>query len=103
MALVRKVSNAAADLSGLSQAFLDANGQPIEGAKVTFLLVGEDGRAINTIDVPNLDEYIAKVKSNGGDIVVEKMKVPGVGYLVYAKDVEGTVFGMLQPDASNGQ
>jgi predicted enzyme related to lactoylglutathione lyase len=27
-----------------------------------------------------------------------KMAVPGVGWLAYAKDPEGTVFGMMQED-----
>ena len=53
---------------------------------------------VNTIDVPNLDEYIAKVKANGGTVAIAKMPVPGVGYLCYCKDVEGTLFGLMQAD-----
>jgi uncharacterized protein len=54
----------------------------------------------NTIDVPNLDEYMAKATASGGTIVVPKMPVPGVGWLAYCKDTEGTIFGMMQPDQS---
>jgi predicted enzyme related to lactoylglutathione lyase len=27
-----------------------------------------------------------------------KMAVPGVGWLAYAKDTEGNIFGIMQPD-----
>jgi predicted enzyme related to lactoylglutathione lyase len=55
---------------------------------------------VNTIDVPSLDEYIKKVKSNGGIITRPKMAVPGVGWMAYFKDTEGNVFGMMQSDPS---
>ena len=55
---------------------------------------------VNTIDVPSLDEYIKKVKSNGGIITRPKMAVPGVGWMAYFKDTEGNVFGMMQNDPS---
>ena len=52
-----------------------------------------------TIGVENVDTYIDKVKTAGGSIALNKMQVPGVGWLVYVKDPEGNIFGMLQPDA----
>lgn len=57
-----------------------------------------DGPAVNTIGVPNLDEAIEKVKSLGGEITMPKMPIPGVGWLAYFKDPEGSVFGMMQED-----
>jgi uncharacterized protein len=53
---------------------------------------------INTLDVDSLDEYVAKVESAGGKIVVPKMAVPTIGWLAYAQDTEGTLFGMMQSD-----
>lgn len=53
---------------------------------------------VNTIDVPSIDEYIAKVESGGGQVVVPKSAIPGVGWLVYCKDTEGSIFGMMQSD-----
>ncbi len=58
---------------------------------------------VNTIEVPDVDEFTDKVKSNGGQVVVEKMPIPGVGYLAYCKDVEGTIFGICQFDKTVGQ
>ena len=52
----------------------------------------------NTIDVPNLDQFLAKATGAGATIVVPKMPIPGVGWLVYCKDTEGNIFGMMQPD-----
>jgi len=61
----------------------------------------EDMAAIvNTIDVPSLDEYIKKVKANGGKITIPKRAVPGVGWLAYFKDTEGNIWGMMQADES---
>ncbi|NLF77300.1 MAG: VOC family protein [Chloroflexi bacterium] len=55
-----------------------------------------------TVDVDNLDEYIRKVVANGGEVFVPKGPVPGVGWLAYCKDVEGTLFGMMQDDPNAG-
>lgn len=53
---------------------------------------------INTIDVPNLDKYMQKVKENGATIVVPKMAIPGIGWYAVFKDFEGNTFGMMQDD-----
>jgi predicted enzyme related to lactoylglutathione lyase len=54
----------------------------------------------NTIEVSSIDETMAKVTENGGTILVAKMPVPGVGYAAYIRDIEGNVFGLMQPDVS---
>jgi len=51
-----------------------------------------------TIAVDSLDEVSRKVVARGGSIVVEKDEIPGVGMLAYAKDPEGNIFGLLQPN-----
>lgn len=53
-----------------------------------------------TVDVPNLDEYLEKVSESGGTVAVPKMPVPGVGWLAYAHDTEGNIFGMMESDES---
>ena len=50
-----------------------------------------------TISVDNLDKYTDKVKEAGGTMALDKMDVPGVGWLAYGKDLEENIFGMLQP------
>ena len=51
---------------------------------------------VNTIDVPDVDSYIVKIIENGGEILFDKMTIPNVGQLAYARDCEGTVFGIIQ-------
>ncbi|HEX7295721.1 MAG TPA: hypothetical protein VF251_08225, partial [Pyrinomonadaceae bacterium] len=63
-----------------------------------------DGQAVIayvcTVDVTSVDEAAQTVQHNGGEVVVPKMPVPGVGWLVYCKDTEGNIFGMMQSDAN---
>ena len=51
-----------------------------------------------TVDVPSVDEYLGRVTATGGTVALPKMPVPGVGWLAYAKDPEGNIFGMMQMD-----
>jgi predicted enzyme related to lactoylglutathione lyase len=49
-----------------------------------------------TINVPDLDEAIEAVKSNGGTITREKSEIPGIGFFAGCKDTEGNRFGLMQ-------
>src|ERR1700737_94034 len=49
-----------------------------------------------TVDVPSTDEYVTRITSSGGTIIHPKMAVPGIGWLAYAKDSEGNIFGIMQ-------
>ena len=53
---------------------------------------------VNTIDVPDLDEYTEKTISAGGKVVAPRITVPGVGYMAYVMDPEGNVFGLMESD-----
>ena len=55
---------------------------------------------VNTIQVENIDESIEKIKSAGGQIVIDKRAIRGLGYQAYGKDVEGTLFGLIQEDVN---
>lgn len=63
-----------------------------------------DGQAVIayvcTIDVASIDDSTLTIQSNGGQVVVPKMPIPGVGWLVYCKDTEGNIFGMMQADTN---
>jgi predicted enzyme related to lactoylglutathione lyase len=52
----------------------------------------------NTIQVKSVDEYLEKVTAGGGEVVVPKMAIRGVGYLAYCKDTEKNIFGIMHPD-----
>lgn len=60
------------------------------------------GQAVNayvcTIDVAALDDRLERAVSLGAVVALPKMAVPGVGWLAYAIDPEGNIFGMMQAD-----
>jgi predicted enzyme related to lactoylglutathione lyase len=55
---------------------------------------------VNTIGVGDLDAALQKLTTLGGTIALPKMPIPTMGYLAYAKDTDGNLFGMMQPDPS---
>jgi uncharacterized protein len=54
--------------------------------------------SVNTVGVDDLDSFVKKVVTAGGKIVAPKTPIPGMGWLAYATDSEGNMFGMMQPD-----
>lgn len=50
----------------------------------------------NSIGVDSIDNYTEKITSAGGQIVVPKMEISGVGYLAYFKDTEGNIHGLWE-------
>lgn len=60
---------------------------------------GEPGQRITSyIGVSSIDEYVAKVESLGGKVVMPRMAVPGWGYLAICFDTEDNMFGLWQED-----
>ncbi|MCW4016037.1 MAG: VOC family protein [Candidatus Bathyarchaeota archaeon] len=55
-----------------------------------------DLKAINYIQVDDIDESIKKIVNLGGKITRQKQEVPGVGYIASAVDPEGNPFAVLQ-------
>jgi uncharacterized protein len=51
---------------------------------------------VNTAEVENLDESLAKVKENGGEIIMPREEIPGVGWLAYIREPGGGVLGLIQ-------
>ncbi len=65
---------------------------PIDGTAVTAFVC--------SVDVPSVDDYTRRATAAGGQVVVPKMPIPGVGWLSYCKDTEGNIFGLYQRDPS---
>lgn len=53
---------------------------------------------INYYDVESVEETNERVRANGGEVIVEKMSVPGFGYLSVCADPEGNPFGSWLED-----
>lgn len=50
------------------------------------------------ISVSSVDDYLAKIVSNGGKIILPKTPIPGIGYIATFKDTEGNLLGIMQQD-----
>lgn len=61
---------------------------------------GQSPGTLNTVAVTSLEQTIEKIKRHGGAICVPKMAIPKVGWLAYAQDPEGNVFGIIEPDTN---
>ncbi len=51
-------------------------------------------------DVPSMDEYVQKVKKLGGQVVVPKTPIPGMGYYAVCLDTENNGFGLWETDSN---
>ena len=51
-----------------------------------------------TIQVASLEETLKKVLAANGSIALPKMAIPGFAWLMYCKDIEGNIFGMIEDD-----
>ena len=62
----------------------------------------EEGQPVNafvcTITVESASQSLARAVELGGTIAVPIMPIPTVGWLGYAKDPDGNIFGMMQND-----
>jgi hypothetical protein len=76
---------------------MTGEGQGIDGG-LGRRMKGERAETVNTIDVSSVDEFSEKISKAGGKVVRPKMAVPGVGWLAYCQDTEGTLFGIMQDD-----
>jgi hypothetical protein len=68
----------------------------IDGA----IMRSQDGtpRTVNTIEVASVDEAAERVAAAGGQVVVPKQAIPGMGYFAYCTDPTGLIFGIYHAD-----
>ena len=63
-----------------------------------------DGQPVNafvcTVEVESAKVSLEQAVTLGGTIALALMPVPGVGWLGYARDPDGNLFGLMQPDPS---
>lgn len=53
-----------------------------------------------TVEVENLDETLKKVEEAGGKVVMPKKEVPMIGFVARCLDLDGNIFGLIQPTIS---
>jgi predicted enzyme related to lactoylglutathione lyase len=77
----------------------DDNEPGINGG-ITRPRPGQSAGTLNTIAVESLDQTIKNLEERGGKICVPKMAIPKIGWLAYAEDPAGNVFGLMEPDSN---
>ena len=64
-----------------------------------------DGQGPNafvcTVEVRDIEATEKAVTAAGGEQVVPRQEIPGVGKVAYFKDTEGNVFGALEPSSES--
>lgn len=53
-------------------------------------------RIVIYISVESVDEYSRKIEALGGEVVVPKQEVPGIGWWALAQDPEGNAFAIFE-------
>lgn len=66
----------------------------INGGMMQRQFTGEP--VVIVVNIKNLDESLAKAKSSGATVVMEKMKVMDMGLYARIKDTEGNTIGLWQ-------
>ena len=54
----------------------------------------------NTMGVASVDGSVETIKAAGGTIVMEKTAIPGMGWVAYAVDLDGNMFGVFEEDSA---
>ena len=83
---------------GIQTVPVDEKGMPIRPGVNGGMMKKQnpEHKPVNYILVESVDEYVRKIESLDGKIVVPKMEVPGIGWWALALDPEGNQFAILQ-------
>lgn len=77
----------------------DEKGMPKEAGAINGGLMKRSTPQESTVivvNVPNLDEHLAKIQTAGGKIVMPKMQVGDMGLYARVTDTEGNIIGVWQ-------
>ena len=77
-----------------------SDGEPGINGGLLLRQGGMPAGTTNTMGVESVDKAVETIKASGGNIILEKMAVPGMGWVAYALDTEGIAFGVFEMDSS---
>jgi predicted enzyme related to lactoylglutathione lyase len=89
------ISTGAADAPGINGGLVRRQGAPPAAMQAVCSYVC-------TVDVTSAESSLARAIELGGEVAVPIMPVPGIGWLCYAKDTDGNIFGLMQSDNTAG-
>jgi uncharacterized protein len=75
-----------------------SDGEPGINGGLLLRQGGMPAGTTNTMGVESVDKAVETIKASGGNIILEKMAVPGMGWVAYATDTEGNQFGVFEMD-----
>ena len=62
-----------------------------------FLRKAKSARSLtNAIEVKNVEQTLKSIQAEGGEVIVPKFEIPGIGWMAYFKDLEENIFGIVQ-------
>ena len=74
------------------------DGPGIDGA---IMSRAHNQAVINTLQIEgSLEDAITRVKKAGGEHSFDIQQIPGVGRFTYARDTEGNVLGLMEPEGT---
>jgi len=82
-------------MPGMEYWFIDTGK---EDMGINGAIMKRPGPITNNISVGSIEDYTNKITAAGGEIVVPKTTIPGMGYYSYFKDTEGNISGIWQDD-----
>ena len=59
---------------------------------------GNMTETVVSVSVDSVDDVSKKLAEAGGQVLQEKMPIPGMGWYAYCKDIEGNSIGLFQSD-----
>ncbi len=48
------------------------------------------------MEVDSIDDHLKKIAAAGGEVIMEKVSIGGMGFYAYAKDTEGNIIGIWE-------
>ena len=97
---ITKAEAASQEYWPVSTVPVDSDGRP-ERPGINGGLVRRNGRdegLVNYVEVEDVAQYATDAVALGGEVVVPRTAVAGMGWFVRLKDTEGNVFGLWQTD-----
>ena len=49
-----------------------------------------------TVDVESVDDALERTVAAGGEVVLPKTEIPGIGFHAYFRDTEGNIVGLME-------
>lgn len=79
--------------------FDSSGGQELQGGAVQKRQPGMES-PVNYISVESVSQMVGRIRELGGEILMDKSPVPGMGWIAIFHDTEGNTFGLWEDDQS---